>query len=346
MNVHGKNSFKLLTRDQFRDAVFTRDDGKCVVCKAPAKDAHHIIERRLWGDGGYYVENGASLCEEHHIEAESTIISCDQLREFTGIRNFPIPEHLYKDQPYDKWGNPIMPNGLRLRGELFNDISVEKILQPVVHLFTDRVKYPRTYHLPWSPGCTNDDRIMNDVSKLLGENVVITAKMDGENTTMYNDYVHARSIEYESHPSRSWVKSLHSRVAHDIPKGWRVCGENLFAEHSIRYNNLDDYFQVFSVWSAMNICLSWDDTIEWASLLGLKTVPVLFRGTCDEAFFRRLYQKSLGGDELEGYVVRLERSFHYKEFKHSVAKYVRENHVTTHGHWMRSQMKQNGLKND
>ena len=44
----------LLTRDQFREGVFKRDNHKCVICRAPAVDAHHIIERRLWTDGGYY----------------------------------------------------------------------------------------------------------------------------------------------------------------------------------------------------------------------------------------------------------------------------------------------------
>ena len=36
---------KLLTRDQFREAVFARDNHKCVFCHQPAVDAHHILER-------------------------------------------------------------------------------------------------------------------------------------------------------------------------------------------------------------------------------------------------------------------------------------------------------------
>ena len=74
-----------------------------------------------------------------------------------------MPPHLYRDQPYDKWGNPVLPNGTRLRGELFDDASVQKVLAPVLALFTDRVKYPRTYHLPWSPGLTDDDRKLDDL---------------------------------------------------------------------------------------------------------------------------------------------------------------------------------------
>jgi len=45
-------------------------------------------------------------------------------------------------------------------------------------------KYNRTYHLPWSPGSTNDDRISNGVESLLGIDIVITEKLDGENCGM------------------------------------------------------------------------------------------------------------------------------------------------------------------
>ena len=39
-------------------------------------------------------------------------------------------------------------------------------------------KYNRTYHLPWSPGATNDDRISSDVSPLIGIDIVITEKLE------------------------------------------------------------------------------------------------------------------------------------------------------------------------
>lgn len=100
----------LLTRDDFREKTFIRDGHKCVICEEKAKDAHHIIERRLFSDGGYYLDNGASLCEIHHIQAEQTILSCQEIREKSGIKNIIIPEHFYKEYEYDKWGNIILPN--------------------------------------------------------------------------------------------------------------------------------------------------------------------------------------------------------------------------------------------
>ncbi len=340
--------FKLLTRDEFRVRVFARDGQRCLVCREPAVDAHHLFERKLWPDGGYYLENGASVCEVHHLEAEQTTLSCEQLRELAGITRFPTPPHLYPDQKYDKWGNPILPSGMRLRGELFEDPSVQKIIAPVLSLFTDRVKYARTYHLPWSPGVTKDDRIMPDLLQfetfgIKPNGVVVTVKMDGECTTMYSDYVHARSIEYDPHPSRSWVKALHARVAHDIPKKWRVCGENLYAKHSIKYEKLSDYFQVFSIWDDKNFCLNWRETEIWCALLGLTMVPALYIGAWDEKHIRSLYTPTLNGDPCEGYVVRLSESFHYRDFRRCVGKYVRAQHVQTHGHWMRNQVEPNKL---
>ena len=93
---------ELLTRDDFRNGVFNRDSYKCVICgqemtEETPLDAHHIIERRLWSDEGYYLDNGVTLCPKHHLEAEMTILSCDELREEAGIKSVILPEHLYYD---------------------------------------------------------------------------------------------------------------------------------------------------------------------------------------------------------------------------------------------------------
>lgn len=337
----------LLARAAFRESCLERDNYSCVVCKNTENVvAHHIVERRLFSDGGYYLNNGATLCHDCHYKAEGTTLSCSDIRKACGITEIILPPHLYRDQEYDKWGNPVLPNGTRLRGELFDDESVQKVLKQanVLNLFTNLVKYPRTYHLPWSPGLTSDDRQMENTDFFKDKEVVVTIKMDGEQTTMNNKYVHARSLEYEPHPSRNYVKTLHGKVGWNIPEGWRVCGENLFAKHSIKYENLEDYFQVFSIWDESNICLSWDDTKVWAELLELTTVLVLFRGIYNEELIKELHKDYYNNDPCEGYVVRLAGSFHYSKFKDAVGKYVRKNHVHTHGHWMRNQVEPNILK--
>lgn len=339
-----KTQSKLLARDEFRNAVFVRDAHRCVMCGAAAADAHHILERRLWIDSGYYLDNGASVCGPCHMLAEQTLISCEDLREKCGIKNVLLPEHLYRDENYDKWGNPCLPNGMRLKGELFFDESVQKVLEPVLHLFTDRVKYPRTFHLPWSPGATKDDKIMPTLEAFVGQEVIVTEKLDGENTSFYPDGMHARSLTYEPHASRDRVRALHAQVASDIPPDHRLCGENVVAKHSIHYRHLSDFFLMFSMWR-QNVCLSWDETTEWADLIGLRMVPVIYEGLWDEKLIRTLaYKTSASGDEMEGYVVRLRRAFTYSEFRRCVGKYVRAGHVTSSHHWKHEALVLNGVE--
>ncbi|WP_435920865.1 RNA ligase family protein [Paenibacillus sp. DYY-L-2] len=207
-----------------------------------------------------------------------------------------------------------------------------------------KVKYPKTMHLPWSRGYTDDDKILRDTNHFTGLEVVITEKMDGENTTMYRDFIHARSLDSKDHPSRHYVKTLHGGVKYMIPEGYRLCGENVYAEHSLHYSSLPGYFLLFSVWNDRNICLSWDETTEWAEKLGIPLVPVLFRGIWSEQAARECYTKqSLCGGEQEGYVVRLATEFRYEEFKRSVAKFVRKNHVQTDEHWLKKPVMPNGL---
>lgn len=327
----------LLTRDKFREACFKRDNYRCIICSAPAIDAHHILERKLFPDQGYYVNNSASLCSDCHLKAEMTLITVEEIRAACGIPETQkiLPPHLYDDETYDKWANVILPSGERMKGELFDDPNVQKILEQgnVLHLFTDYVKYPRTWHLPFSPGATKDDRILPSCEIFEGQEVVITVKLDGENTSCYQDYCHARSRADKKHWSKSWVKQFHSQFAHDIPKGWRVILENLYATHSIKYTNLISFAYGISIWNDKNICRSWDETIEWFNLLGIVPVPVLYRGIWDEKIAREIYSPLHNGCECEGFVVRNTREFHYRDFRQNVSKYVRENHVTEKDHW-------------
>lgn len=341
----------LLTRDEFRQQVLARDNYRCVACGllTDKLDAHHIVERRLFDNGGYFVENGVALCDLGwagcHMLAEETLLTCEELREKAGIKQVIIPGHFYADQNYDKWGDIIHPDGTRTPGELFWDESVQKVLAAgnVLRLFRRRVKYPRTMHLPWSPGMHDDDRMLESTTCFEEREVVVTEKVDGESASIYTDYYHARSLESEQHESRGWIKRLQAEIGYHIPEGWRVCGENMYALHSIAYYDLPSYFLMFSVWNERNICLSWDDTVEYAGVLGLHTVPVLWRGIWDEAVIYKL-AASLNTDRQEGLVVRLTDAFPYAAFRRSVAKWVRAGHVTSAHGWKTRRVVRNGLR--
>lgn len=204
-------------------------------------------------------------------------------------------------------------------------------------------KYPRTPHLPFSKGATSDDKILKSTSHFNNKTVVITEKMDGENTTIYNNYYHARSLDSKHKEYHSYLltKILPS-LQYQLPDGWRICGEYLYAKHSIYYDDLKDYFLTFSIWNEENICLSWNDTKEYCELLNINLVPELFVGEYNDNTVKNIAEDVVkrGG---EGIVVRNFESFSYNDFGLNIAKYVREGHVQTDKHWSLGEITKNNL---
>jgi len=300
---------KLLTRDDFREKVLARSNGICCVpdCGKPAEDAHHIIERRLWDDGGYYLENGAAVCDlngtGHHMDCEQNLILPDQLREWCGIEEVVLPPDFDDTLTYNKWGEVVNWSG----------------------------KYPRTFHLPNSLTKYKDDKTLKSLEFLENVPLVVTEKMDGENTTMSRDRIHARSVDSDAHDSQSWVRNLWSKIRWEIPEGYRFCGENMYATHSIFYDDLESYFFLFGVWDGQTL-LSWDETEEWAALLELPTPKVLYRG---DSLTDALKAWNLDDEVSEGYVVRVAGEIPLRMFSRSVGKFVRQNHVRTLDHGWR-----------
>ena len=120
---------ELLSREEFKRQVFARSRGACVFCGKPAVDAHHILERKLFVDGGYYAENGAAVCEGHHWECESTVLAVDVVRAAAGLTGaVKLPPALDQAGTYDKWGNRIWPSGLRSWGPLETDTGARRAL--------------------------------------------------------------------------------------------------------------------------------------------------------------------------------------------------------------------------
>ncbi|BBA65408.1 2'-5' RNA ligase [Xanthomonas phage XacN1] len=207
----------------------------------------------------------------------------------------------------------------------------------------NRFKYPRTMHMPWSPGVQSDDKVIKTTDQFNGRRVILTEKMDGENTTMYRDGIHARSIDSAHHPSRDWVKRIWAENAWMIPDGDRICGENMYAQHSVVYEELESYFYVFSVWHGTK-CYDWDYTVS-VGRLGMPHVKVLYDGIYDEKVIRDICE-SLDTSRIEGAVLRIADEILYEEFDKYVMKYVRKGHVQTDEHWMHQAIKPNGIRLD
>ncbi|GAA4316948.1 RNA ligase family protein [Mucilaginibacter gynuensis] len=214
-------------------------------------------------------------------------------------------------------------------------------------------KYGRTYHYPFSPGTTSDDRIQHDYWEYLQKipTLIHTEKLDGENNCLSKHGVFARS---HAEPTTSpWTESLRrywQLVKHDLGD-LEVFLENLYAIHSIEYRNLAHHFYVFGI-RENDRWLSWEEIRFYAAMLDLPTVPQLsiVKPSNDKIAFEKNALALAQGIGLlqphdaitgapvtmEGIVSRNADGYHVDDFAHNVFKYVRKGHVKTDQHWTRN----------
>lgn len=217
-------------------------------------------------------------------------------------------------------------------------------------------KYPKTMHLPFSPGSTSDDKFMSDedFEELVGELLVITEKLDGSNVCLTNEHVYARShAGPPGHASFAPLKKFHANYKYVIPAGFSVFGEWCYAVHSIKYQMLQHPLNLFGVREdETGEWLTWSDVEFFATELCVPTVPVILRGAVHrKEELQNLIENfaqysSVYGPTREGLVVRKEYdvkeemrvlSGHNKSIRmlSGLGKWVRKNHVQTDEHWTR-----------
>lgn len=216
----------------------------------------------------------------------------------------------------------------------------------------DSRKYGRTFHYPFSPGTTSDDRINHDYWSDMQsvEQVVHTEKLDGENTCLNQYGVFARSHAAPTrHPWANYLKERWHMIKHDLGD-LEIFGENIYAIHSIKYLEIEHHFYVFAV-RHLDKWLSWEEVRFYAAMLDFPTVPelkiqepndqvILERTVLDlvkqPSIFKSLDVHTDKECTMEGIVSRNVNEYLVKDFKENVFKYVRKNHVKTDAHWTRN----------
>lgn len=353
-------------RQKFRQTCVDRDNSQCIVpwCNETVTsdpdgkgDVHHIIERKLWENGGYVEQNGVSICSKHHKDAEKKYIP---------------------PQAFWYWANinePVLPDGLDRHVNKFG----ESLESPRWKDRRKYIKYHSTRHLPFSNIGDQDDTYLRTVDPFLDIPLVITEKMDGSNAMLIKDMEHpvrARNGSQANHKSFSMLKDIYWEIHEDMPSDIQIFGEWLYAKHSIHYgcNCIEEcqdvgkslseyfeneygnrvYFQIFGVYNMeFDFWYSWPETEKIADELGFPTVPVIdVSGNKDKPmyvnknqFYEDVYEKAqeVIGNGGEGVVVRSKYPFHYGEFRKRVGKYVRKNHVKSEEHWSHKQILPNRI---
>ncbi|WP_316843030.1 RNA ligase family protein [Pedobacter gandavensis] len=214
-------------------------------------------------------------------------------------------------------------------------------------------KYGRTYHYPFSPGTTSDDRIQHDYWESLQKipTIIHTEKLDGENNCLSKHGVFARS--HAAPTTSPWTESLRrfwQLIRHDLGD-LEIFMENLYAVHSIEYRKLEQHFYVFGI-REHDRWLSWEESQFYAQLLDLPMVPVIKieqQPKDQQQFEKEMLElvNAAGSFDpydvydhkktiMEGIVSRNADGYPVSAFAQNVFKYVRKGHVKTDEHWIRN----------
>jgi hypothetical protein len=135
-------------------------------------------------------------------------------------------------------------------------------------------KYPKTPHLPFSPGVFSDDITLDSkhCNQFLNKEVVITEKLDGGNCQLHQgkgfplflfNSVYARTNSKEAtHESFGPIKQLYSSFSWNVPDDLALYGENMVGIHSIEYSGLENYFYLFGALKDGKEWTSWDEIVK------------------------------------------------------------------------------------
>ena len=207
----------------------------------------------------------------------------------------------------------------------------------------NRRKYPRTPYWPWSPSLGDrTDRVHVDPNRFVGQEIVVTEKLDGSNVMLQNARVYGRSVAFES--QNGWMAMVRKHHAWKVRDHVSLYGEDIFGVHSIAYDPVpeDRTFYAFGLRGYNGTFQSWDVLERYCEERDIPVVPVLFRGKLHKLeYLKRLIAQeqqkgSVLGGAREGVVVRLACGFRSAQFPWSLCKSVRPNHVQTDEHWTRN----------
>ena len=200
--------------------------------------------------------------------------------------------------------------------------------------------YPRTPCWPWSPSTPRGDRTTTTPGDFLGREIVVTEKLDGASTALYQ----GQALDRSGSTKAPWLGMARRNHAWKVQEqGLVIYGEDLYAVHSINYNPMKtaETFRMFALMRDDTFA-AWDEVTATAAELDIPTVPILWQGTATNLqdlmnILENLHQQqSALGPDMEGLVIRSREKFARRRFRRNVCKSVRANHVQQEQHWRRN----------
>jgi ATP-dependent RNA circularization protein (DNA/RNA ligase family) len=219
-------------------------------------------------------------------------------------------------------------------------------------------RFPHTPHIAWlGDGIPRDDKVLSpaEAKALLAHVIVVEEKLDGANmgisvspqgtirTQNRGQYLvepHAGQFKELS----VWLKPREEDLFEALGESLILFGEWCAARHSLAYDRLSDWFQVFDVYDRQAQRF-WSSSRrkELANMLGLQVVPEVFRGKATLATLKELLENhpsAFRNGPMEGVVVRRESGDRLEER----AKLVRPAFTQAIGeHWRSRKIEWNRL---
>ena len=182
----------------------------------------------------------------------------------------------------------------------------------------DFVKYPRTPHLFGSKG-TDDDKHLSEVESrefIADESLIVEEKIDGTNvgihfTSAGQMVLQCRGhlITQGMHPQydlfKQWTAVKRGVVEARLEDRYILCGEWVYARHSVHYRQLPHYFFEFDIYDKEEEAfLSLEKRLSLIEGAGIETVPVLHQGVIGKKAREELIGPSLFDSVFENPVTR------------------------------------------
>lgn len=148
-------------------------------------------------------------------------------------------------------------------------------------------KYESTYRIQVPEFTIKGKRLLSkrDVKALLNGKVTILEKMDGANTGIirHNDWFKTQKrgslVEASEHEQFNFFKAwTHQNVTKllKIDERFLVYGELMRVVHTVKYDQLPDWFLPFAIWDKrLREYLKWDNIADLCEKWGFSTVPMI-----------------------------------------------------------------------
>lgn len=220
----------------------------------------------------------------------------------------------------------------------------------------DIPKFPTTPHLTaFSSGICRDDKVLGEAARveLLSHTIVLEEKIDGANLGLFFDSDGELILKNRGHQIikpyigqwkkiDSWIALHEYKLRNYLEDRYALFGEWCYARHSVRYDQLPDWFIGFDVYDRVEECFySVPRRNDLLEKMGITVIPQIARGVYKLEEITGIETVSKYGNEIiEGVYIRCDD----KNWNIIRAKYVRSTFAQSiKTHWNKRAIEPNKL---